>query len=106
MNYNTGTCNDPQMEIFFNTANLEGEDLKEKKRRASGQYLSVLRFFRENTGRSFTPVEVRELAGMQRCSINGIRRAITVLTEDKKLVKTAVKRPGEYDIDNHTWRLA
>ena len=98
--------NNGQMEIFFNTIGLEGEDLKEKKRRAAGQYLSVLRFFRENQGRSFTPVEVRELAGMQRCSLNGIRRAITSLTEDKKLVKTEIKRPGEYDTLNHTWRLA
>gem|GEM_PF-1753326 len=95
-----------QYEIFFNTVNLEGEDLKEKKRRAAGQYLSVLRFFRDNPGRGFTPIEVRELAGLQRCSESGIRRAITSLTADGHLVKTGEKQPGSYDVPNHKWRLA
>lgn len=100
------SCNDSQMEFFFNTVNLEGEDLKEKKRRAAGQYLSVLRFFKENPGKSFTPVEVRELAGLQRCSESGIRRAITSLTTDGYLIKTGEKQPGSYDVPNHKWRLA
>lgn len=91
---------------YYNTTNLEGEDLAEAKSQARTQQDRILTFFEEHPGALFTPFEVREGAEMHQTPITSVRRAMTNLTDDGELVKTELTRLGKFGANNYTWRLA
>ena len=95
-----------QLDIFYNTTSLGGEELIRRKREIKGQNELILDFFRKNPGVCFTPFEVQKLAGLVNTPITSIRRAINTLTSAGYLEKTETMKPGEYGAINHTWRLA
>lgn len=95
---------------FHNTINLTHEALECANAKASSQEEVVLQFFKDNRGMKFTPCEVhRALTGNgkldARTLLTSVRRAISDLTRDGKIVKTTQKKLGAFGMANYTWML-
>jgi|TARA_R100001530_G_scaffold58440_3_gene42457 hypothetical protein len=95
---------------YYNTNKETGESLKKSWEQARSQEEVILRFFEHYPYRSFTPFEVQEeiriLQGKE-WPITSVRRAMTDLTNDDRLIKVnSVMKAGKYGKPNHMWRLA
>ena len=91
---------------FFNTVNLEGDELEEAEQATETQEERVLGFFQIYRQRSWTPWEVhRLLYSGANVPITSVRRAIKNLTDEGKLVKTDEKRQGPYGKPSYTWKI-
>lgn len=88
---------------FHNTVNLGGAALTEANQKASKQEDAILEFFNTHLG-MYTPCEVG--AEFPQWPITSVRRSITNLTKRGKLVKTSVKRQGQYGAVNFCWTAA
>ena len=79
------------------------EQLDELNEKAEKQEDVILEFFRKNRNKEFTPfaVHTHVLLG---CPITSIRRAITNLTKEGKLIKTDKKIVEEYGVSNYLWK--
>lgn len=93
------------MSNFYNTIEASGQSLIDFE--ASNQTSSekVLAFFERHKGQSFTPFEVAK--ELSQYPITSIRRAITDLTNQNKLIKNdkEQQRTGQYGKPNYTWTL-
>jgi hypothetical protein len=95
---------------YFNTTNLTGTVLKERQFRAGSQNSVILKFFSDRPGELRTPFEIWECLILcnkihRKTPDTSIRRSMTTLTKMGYLVKTDVKRAGEYGDETHCWRL-
>ena len=105
MNGSTAPIAPQQLDIFYNTINLEGAELKERQFKAGCLASTILDFFKKHPDVTFTPFEVQSALNLHNRPITSIRRAITDLTPGH-LIKTDIMRPGELGSPNHTWALA
>lgn len=95
------------MKPFYNTIGLAGEDLKKAVADATDQDKAVLLIY-ENTNKPFSPSEILRLIEKtgKKPPITSIRRSITNLTKQGKLVKMDEMREGIYGKPEHKWRIA
>ena len=102
---NTQIAPSPQLNLFFNTINLDQTEID--KRQPSDDSLAgiILQFFAAHPYENFTPFEIQKVLNLHNRPITSIRRAITNLTPDH-LIKTQIMRPGDLGSPNHTWTLA
>lgn len=91
--------------MYYNTTNLQGEELKGRRFKASAQASTILEFFLRNPDQLYTPFDVQRENAMWITPITSIRRAMTVLTAFGYLEKTEQMKPGRYRAINHMWRL-
>lgn len=94
-----------QLEIYFNTTGVEGEELKERTFRAGTQNARIAEFFLARPGAMYTAPEVRRHLGMMNAPLTSIRRSMTTLTNFNILEKTNFKREGDFGHENYCWRL-
>ena len=80
------------------------KQLDQLEARAGKQEDTILMFFKQNYSKSFTPFEVHRKVCRQ-APITSIRRAITNLTKEGKLVKTREQTVERYGISNYRWRF-
>jgi Fe2+ or Zn2+ uptake regulation protein len=90
---------------FYNTIHENGQELRESKAKVRKQEEIVLQFFQYHRRGNFTPDEVHGVV-LQKAPLTSIRRAITNLTDQGKLIKTDEMRAGVYGKLTHTWELA
>jgi len=90
---------------FFNTISLKGTELAQVKRSAQTQEDAVLAFFRARPGHLITPEDALKALGA-RPPITSVRRAITNLVSQGKLIKTERMRKGQWGKPIHYWMLA
>lgn len=95
-----------QLEIFYNTTHIRGDELQKRRLIASGQCRSIFDFFKGNPEGYFTPFEVQMYSNLGQAPITSIRRALNTLTEQGLLIKTSLMKDGDYGMKNHTWKLA
>lgn len=107
--YAMAANDDPSLfDPYYNTVELEQKDIKDRRSRFANQTSQIMDIFKSNPDQMFTPfdVEYRLLvyhpAGYP---ITSIRRCITNLTSDGKLIKTDQKRKGKYGDLNFCWKL-
>ena len=90
---------------YFNTTNLKGEDLKNSTKRTETQEEKILTYFISNDN-IFTPSEVWEAVFDSKTPLTSVRRGITNLTSDEKLLKTdQTKKEGIYGKPEYYWKL-
>ena len=89
---------------YYNTTNKRPDALDKARRRANGQRDRVLAFFEKMAGSMFAPHEVHRMI-MPDAPITSVRRTMTDLTEEGKLVKTDEMVEGPYGDPVHLWRL-
>jgi hypothetical protein len=96
---------EPQMAAqYYNTTQLTGAELIERKVKAKSQQEIVYAFFKQHPMQMFTPAEVHFKTQMQ-CPLTSIRRCITNLENDGYLLKTNQKQIGNYGVPNFMWKL-
>ena len=90
---------------YHNSTDLEGKALETSVRKAKTQEEAIYALFKARPSDILTPFEVQRLLDNQFVPITSIRRAISNLTREEKLVKTPYKKKGEYGALNYTWKL-
>lgn len=88
---------------YFNTTNESGTTLKNNVAKAKSQEEEIFAFFNSNNDWC-----VRELLNWHPISkypITSVRRALTNLTKQGKLIKTNEKRIGMYGRSEYVWKL-
>ena len=95
---------------YFNTTNLEGEDLRDAKQKATNQNDLVIELFREKQD-PMTPSEVwKILIGRNSIKsvtpLTSIRRSITSLTTAGLLELTTNQKTGMFGRPEGIWKLS
>jgi len=91
---------------YFNTTSLKGKKLQREIVTAKSQEKIILDYFKVK--KSLSPSQVyrfRGVIGLGNAPITSIRRSITMLTYDDKLVKTEKQRIGLYGKPEFVWEL-
>lgn len=96
---------------YFNTTNESGTTLKNNVFKAKSQEAEIYRQFCYNkkafdsnliTCLGFSASDILQFMA---CPITSIRRALTNLTKQGKLIKTNEKRIGMYGRSEYVWKL-
>lgn len=93
------------MTKFYNTIHQQGEDLVQSEKKAKSQNEMILAFFEKHPNEEFSPPQIQEALSLYHTPITSIRRSITTLTKDGKLIKTENQVKGIYDKPNYKWRF-
>ena len=94
---------------YFNTTNESGTTLKNNVARAKNQEEEIFNIFVYNqqilkiNASGFTPSVLYD--ALETYPITSIRRALTNLTKQGKLIKTNEKRIGMYGRSEYVWKL-
>lgn len=112
MNNRPTTTLESRITNFYNTVNLEGQDLIEAIKQARNQGEIVYAFFKANPNGKFTPFNVwAQLLSLRPDMVNeltpitSIRRSMCDLTHAGLLVKTDEKRKERLGMVNYLWKL-
>lgn len=93
---------------FYNTLDFSGDDLKRENARALAQEELILALFKANPGKKLSPSDLHQVF-MKKYNLNppltSIRRGLTNLTRDEKLIKLPDLVPGIYHLPQHQWIL-
>ena len=92
------------MKTFHNTIDEKGHPLFKSQAKARSQQERILAFFHQHSALYFTPFEIHKLV-LPYAPITSVRRALTNLQKAGYLKKTGIMVLGNYDKNNHTWRL-
>lgn len=97
---------------YYNTTNESGTTLKNNVAKAEGQEEKIFKLFQldfeylnkcKKPYIGLTPVDVLDF--FPKYPITSIRRALTNLTKQGKLIKTDEKRIGMYGRSEYVWKL-
>jgi hypothetical protein len=88
---------------YYNTNHETGDTLKQSWEQTENQEDLILKYFRDNYERSFSPETIHEQV-LPTVPITSVRRAITNLTDKGHLLKTPEMVEGKYGKKIHTWR--
>ncbi len=95
---------------FYNTIGATGEDLKKFNRQTETQADKILALLEKHPQEEMTKHEIKNhlvrLGKMhERTPESSINRALTGLKNDGKVLKLDKLRKGEFDKQNHLWKL-
>ena len=90
---------------YFNTNKEAGGDLDKSISKANKQDLIIFEYFKSHPDEELTPFEVHNRTGLVGVPLTSIRRAMSNLTEDGKLIKTDSQKLGKYGKKNFCWKL-
>ena len=89
------------MKPFYNTIKLGKSKLEKEISNAKNQEEKILKIF--NKKKELTPSEVWEY--LMEYPLTSIRRAMTNLTDQGRLIKTSTQKIGYYGKPNYVWKL-
>ncbi len=90
--------------VFYNTINENSSELIRSIAKAKSQEEKIMKCFYYYES-SLSPSMVLNMTQLK-CPITSIRRGITNLSNDGKLIKTDEKVTGLYGKKEHLWRLS
>ena len=88
---------------FYNTTKESGQTLLEFRAKARTQDGIIARFLQEKYPESYTPEEVQIKLNLN-CPLTSVRRSISNLTKQGRLVRTEEKRYSRYGRLTYCWR--
>ena len=91
------------MKNYYNTTGYAGEQLEMFKLKAYNQDEKIYKLYQKY--KDLTPSQCHQVFGVDECPLTSIRRSITNLTSDGKLIKTTRKQIGIYKRDEYVWTL-
>ena len=95
--------------MYYNTAKATGDRLKKYKEKNNKQTDLILELFKLNPKLELSPFEVQTALkrfNVLRAPITSIRRAITDLTSNDRLVRTKTRKLGPYGRDSFCWKYS
>ena len=93
--------------MYYNTLASTGNKLREYKEKSNKQEDLILELFKLNPKLELSPFEVQTVLkrfNVLRVPITSIRRAITDLTSDSRLIKTSTRKLGPFGRDSYCWK--
>lgn len=90
---------------FYNTIEASGQQLIDFEQKAQTQEELILSCFKQYNKIDLIPDEVQDLCWLSETPITSIRRAITNLTKQGKLIKTTNQRKGRYGKMTYAWKI-
>jgi len=93
------------MQNFYNTIHQSGTDLLTSQKKAKSQDEIILAYFEKYPTHEFSPPQIQEALSLYTTPITSVRRSITTLTNDGKLIKTKNQVKGIYNKPNYTGKL-
>jgi hypothetical protein len=90
---------------FFNTTNERGKKLVKNVLKAQAQDEIILSYFKKKKALPLSPTQVWNALFTINTPITSVRRAINTLTKRNLLVKTNIKRIGNYGREEYCWKL-
>ena len=92
-----------QLEIFFNTINLQGEELAEARRKCSKQDERILEIITAH--KKLTPFQVNDIYNSLYpvAPVTSIRRSLTVLTNRGLILMSSEMTKERLGKPNHFW---
>ena len=90
---------------YYNTTYISLDDLKKEITNAKYQEDKIMIFFKGRPNIGYTPFDILKMVFSGSTPITSVRRAMTNLTTDNKLIKTNNQRQGEYGKPCYTWKL-
>jgi hypothetical protein len=93
------------MRNYYNTTGISGKELQKAILNCKTQEETILEVFR-TTKEKLTPFEVSRILIDKAWPITSIRRAMTNLTSNGKLLQTAEKVEEIYGAKNYKWQIA
>lgn len=90
---------------FHNTIDASGQQLIDFEQKAQTKEYLILDCFKQYNKIDLTPDEVLDLCRFENTPITSIRRAITNLTKQGKLIKTNNQRKGRYGKMTYAWKI-
>ena len=94
--------------MYYNTTHATATKLKRFVKNNKGQNKLILELFRINPKLELSPFEVQTALKRLRllnAPITSIRRAITDLTTEGNLARTATRKLGPYGRDSFCWKF-
>ena len=88
---------------FYNTIQENPNQLAKSESKAKTQEANIINCFKQYE-RPLSPSMVLSMTGLK-CPLTSIRRAMTNLSNEGKLIKTDVKMEGMYGKQEHLWCL-
>ena len=89
------------MKPFYNTIELNETELEKEIKNAKNQEEKILIVFKKE--KELTPSEVWEY--LMEYPLTSIRRAMTNLTDQGRLIKTNTQKVGYYGKPNYVWKI-
>lgn len=91
---------------YHNTNKETGNTLAKSNKKANGQEMVILRYFRANHNANLSPEDIlNEVDFGKPIPITSIRRAMTNLSNEGFLSKTSIMKKGNYGKQVHTWKI-
>jgi len=91
---------------YYNTTNITGESLKQAWTNAVSQEDKIIVLLMKYPETAFTPFEVlNRVFPDENVPVTSVRRALTNLTDDGKIIKTDCQRKGKYGKLCYCWKL-
>jgi len=93
--------------MFFNTNKEKGKTLEESKAKAKTQDERVMEVFIDSYIYGETYINADEVLKLSKlnCPITSIRRSITNLTTEGRLIKTELMKMGSYGKQTHCYTI-
>ena len=94
--------------MYYNTNKEKSNTLKRSRERANTQEEIILDLFKRNPNFHMTPFDIQEaLTNFYELDapITSVRRAITDLTTEDRMIKTDIMKKGKYGKEVHCWIL-
>lgn len=88
---------------YYNTNKIKGDALKTSQKKTESQESLIYNFFLDNE-EPLSPSMIFNKSDLN-CPITSIRRALTNLTLDKKIIKTSRTVKGIYGKPEHLWKV-
>jgi hypothetical protein len=90
--------------MYYNTTKSKGRTLANFQQSAKNQDEKVMLIYKASM-KGLTASEVFRQYPDKRVPLTSIRRAITNLMNDKRLVKTEIQKPGMYDKPEYVYQI-
>jgi hypothetical protein len=88
---------------YYNTTGMSGRELQEAEGKASTQEDRIIAFYETASSFLYTPSEICKHVFDSSVPLTSVRRAMTNLTDQGRLVKSIKKREGIYGRMEHCW---
>lgn len=90
---------------YYNTVQTAGAELREYRQKAQRQEERILHWFKTSDQFFYTPSEIHLIVFDRSVPLTSVRRAMTNLSTELKLVKSTKKRKGPFGRMEFCWRI-
>lgn len=89
---------------YYNTTHALGADLRRHTGKAETQEKRILDYLLSKAPQAFSPSQLHLIIFLESVPLTSVRRALSDLTNELKIEKTAEQKTGKYGRPEYCWR--